>query len=205
METNNLHSIWNKIDSEIKIKTFDELDTSLVVKTRQTINKFLIFLIIDLVVCAGVIIFLTATALNCHGDVIYQINNSLLSLFTLISLIVSIVTWNKLMGNKFNIPLKEWIEQRIRLLSKWLMGKYSKLYIVLLPALLVMINISIHVYYEYKPVLEVLKNEESLYGLIAGTLVGLLVSFYAVHKIRSYQIKNLDYLKELYAMLCNET
>jgi hypothetical protein len=204
MGTDKLQNIWKNIDSEIKRKTIDELDQSLAAKTRHTINKFLIFLVVDIIVCVGVIVFLIITALNRQGDTLYQVNNSVLSLITLISLLVSLLSWNKLQNNKFDLPLKDWVEQRIRLLSKWLLGKYSKLYIVLLPILLVMINLSIHVYYEYKPFIEVMKNEESIIGLIVGFIVGLFVSFYTINKIRRYQIKNLDFLKELHSQLCSE-
>jgi uncharacterized membrane-anchored protein YhcB (DUF1043 family) len=64
-----------------------------------------------------------------------------------------------------------------------------------------MINISIHVYYEYKPFVEVMKSEESIIGLIVGFLVGLFVSYFAINKIRKYQIKNLEFLKELHTQL----
>jgi hypothetical protein len=204
MGTDKLQNIWKNIDSEIKHKTITELDQSLAARTRRTINKFLIFLVVDMIVCVGVIVFLIITALNRQGDTLYQVNNSVLSLITLISLLVSLLSWNKLQNNKFNLPLKDWVEQRIRLLSKWLLGKYSKLYIVLLPILLVMINLSIHVYYEYKPFIEVMKNEESIIGLIIGLIVGLFVSFYTINKIRRYQIKNLEFLKELHSQLCCE-
>lgn len=205
MGTDKLQNIWKNNETEIKLKTMNELNQSLATKSRQTINKFLIFLVIDILVCVGMIIFLIITALNRQGDTLYQVNNAVLCLITLISLVVSILLWNKLQNNKFNLPLKVWVEQRIRLLSNWLLGKYSKLYIVLLPILLVMINISIHVYYEYKPLIEVMKNEESVIGLIVGFLVGLFVSYFAINKIRRYQIKNLEFLKELHAHLCNES
>jgi hypothetical protein len=205
MGTDKLQNIWKNIDSEIKRKTIDELDQSLAAKTRHTINKFLIFLVVDILVCVGVIVFLIITALNRQGDTLYQINNVVLCLITFTSLVVSLLSWNKLQNNKFNLPLKDWVEQRIRLLSKWLLGKYSKLYIVLLPILLVMINLSIHVYYEYKPFIEVMKSEESIIGLIVGFIVGLFVSFYTINKIRRYQIKNLEFLKKLHSQLCNES
>jgi hypothetical protein len=205
METDKLQNIWKKNEAEIKLKTINELNQSLAAKSRQTINKFLVFLFIDIIVCVGLIIFLIITALNRQGDTLYQVNNAVLSLITLISLVVSVLLWNKLQNNKFNLPIKEWVEQRIRLLSRWAMGKYSKLYIVLLPVLLVMINISIHVYYEHKPLIEVMKNEASVIGLIVGFIVGLVVSLYAVNKIRRYQIKNLGYLKELHAQLCKDS
>ena len=204
METDRLQNIWKSNETKIKLKTINELNQSLAAKSRQTINKFLIFFVIDIFVCVGMIVFLIITALNRQGDILYQANNAVLGLVTLTSFVVSLLSWIKLRNNKFNSPLKEWVEQRIRLLSKWLLGKYSKLYIGLIPILLVMINISIHVYYEYKPLLEVVKNEESVIGLILGIIIGVFVSFYAINKIRRYQIKNLRYLKEIHAQLCND-
>jgi len=203
METDRLQNIWKNNDTKIKLKTTNDLNQSLAARSKQTINKFRIFFVIDTSVCVGVIAFLIITALNRQGDTLYQANNAVLSLFTLISLVISLMSWNRVHNNKFNLPLKEWVEERIRLLSKWLLGKYSKLYIVLIPILLVMINISIHVYYEYKPLVEVFKNEESVIGLILGFIIGVFVSFYAINKIRRYQIKNLGYLKEIHAQLCN--
>jgi len=204
METDKLQNIWKNNETKIKLKTINELNQSLAAKSRQTINKFLVFTVIDVIVCVGMIIFLIITALNRQGDTLYLANNAVLGLVTLISLVISILSWIKLQNNKSNMPLKDWLEQRIRLLSKWLLGKYTKLYLIVLPILLLMINISIHVYYEYKPLIEVMKNEESLIGLIIGFIVGVLVSFYALNKIRRYQIKNLGYLKEIHARLCND-
>jgi hypothetical protein len=203
METNELQNIWKNIDSEINLKTIDELNQSLTIKTKQTINKFLFIFSIDIIVCVGVIVFLILTALNRQDDIIYLINNSILCLITVISLIISLLSWKKLQNNKFNLSLKDWVEQRIKLLSRWLLGKYSKLYIVLIPVLIIMINLSIHVYYEYKPFIEVMKNEESIIGLIVGFPIGLIVSYFVINKIRKYQLKNLEFLKELHSHLCN--
>jgi hypothetical protein len=205
METNELQNIWKNIDSEISLKTTEELNQLLTIKTRKTINKFLFIFSIDVIVCAGLIVFLILTALNRQSDIIYLINNSILCLITFTALIISLLSINKLQNNKFNLSLKEWLEQRIKLLSRWLLGKYSKLYIVLIPLLLVMINLSIHVYFEYKPFLEVMRNGESIYGLTIGFLIGIFVCFFAISKIRKYQIKNLEFLKGLYSRLDNKS
>jgi len=203
METKDLQNIWKGMNSEISLKTISELNQSLTVKTQSTINKYLFILGTDIIVCVGLMIFLVITAFNRDGDIFYLINNSALFAITAVSLVVSLFTLNKLQNNKFNLPLKEWLEQRIKLLSKWLSGNYSKLYIVLIPFLLVMINLSIHVYYEYKPFLEVIKDPESIFGLLFGFIIGLAVAYYAVSRIRKYQIKNLELLKELHARLCD--
>ncbi|HAQ19417.1 MAG TPA: hypothetical protein DCR40_09335 [Prolixibacteraceae bacterium] len=201
METNDVQNIWKNIDSEINLKTTDELHQLLTAKTRKTINKFLMIISIDVLVCVGLIAFLLTTMLNRQGDTIYQVNNSILCIFTLFALIVSVLSWNKLQNNKYNLSLKDWLEQRIKLLIKWLLGRYSKLYILLIPVLLVMINLSIHVYYERKSFTEVMQYEESIYGLTVGFIIGLFVSFIAVQKIRRYQLKNLEFLEEIHSHL----
>src|ERR1035437_6480192 len=203
MKTNEFQNIWQNIDSEIKLKSKEELDHIFKVKSRNIINKFLFIFTIDLIICAGLIVFLMITLLNRPGDLIYQINNLLLCLFTTFAYFASLLSFNKLQNNEFNIPLKEWIEQRITLLTKWLLGKYSKSYIVLLPILVLMIILSIHVYYEYKPFIEVMKNKESIIGLLIGYPIGLLFSFYVINKIRKFELRNLEYLKELHQRLCN--
>lgn len=203
METNEFQNIWKNIDSEINLKTIGELDQSLSAKTRKTINKFLFIIGIDIIVCIGLIIFLIITSLNRQDDLPYQINNSILCIITFISLVVSLLSWNKLQNNTQNLSLKDWLEHRIKLLSGWLTDKYSRLYIVLIPILLIMINMSIHVYYEHKPFIEVIKNEESIFGLIIGFLIGLFVAWFVVNKIRRYQIKNLEFLKEVLGQLCD--
>jgi hypothetical protein len=200
MENNEIENTWRNIDSKISPKSKDELNQLLTLKTRKTMNKFFYILGADITVCVGLIVFLIITALNRQGDIIYQANNTLLCLITLISLLVSLFSWKKLQNNKYNLSLKDWLEQRIKLLSSWLSGRYSRLYIVFIPVLLVMINLSIHVYYEYKPFIEVMRNEESIFGLIIGFVIGLLVSYYAINKIRRYQLKNLEFLKELHGL-----
>ena len=203
MGNNEIEHIWKNVDSKISPKSIDELNELLTIRTKKAMNKFLYILCVDIAVCIGLIVFLIITALNRQGDIIYQVNNSILCLVTFFSLIVSLLSWNKLQNNKYNLSLKDWLEQRISLLSSWLLGKYSKLYIVIIPILLIMLNLSIHVYYEHKPFTEVMKNEESIYGLIIGFFIGLFVSYYAIIKIRKYQLRNLEFLKDLHNALQN--
>jgi len=161
MKDNELKNTWINIDAEINRKTTDELDQYLTAKCRKTMNKFIFLISIDIVTAIGLIAFLISTSFNRQGDLIYQTNNLILGLITLSALVISFFSLKKLQGNRFNLPLKELLEQRIKLLAGWLLGKYSKLYIVLIPVLVAMIMLSIHVYYEYKPFLEVMKDGES--------------------------------------------
>jgi len=124
-------------------------------------------------------------------------------LVAIIALISSLHEWYKMQNNRYNQPLKSWLEERINSLSKELTGRFSKLYLFLIPILYVLITLSIHVYFENKSFIEVLKTEESVVGLIVGAPIGLFVSYFAAKKIRKYYLKNLEYLKELHGLLCN--
>jgi hypothetical protein len=203
MENNELQKIWKTIDTEIHQKSKNELNLLLTSKARQTVNKFLVIMGISIVVCTGLLIYLIITSLNRQNDLIYLINNATLGIVTILSLISGLLSWYKIQNNKYNQPLKNWLEERISLLSKWLTGKFSKLYLFLIPLLYVLTILSIHVYFEYKSFIEVMNTEESVIGLIVATPIGLFVSYFAVNKIRKYQLKNLDFLKDLHGRLCN--
>ena len=201
MENDELQKIWKNIDTEINLKSNDELSLLLASVTRQTINKFLFIIGFGIISGLGFLIYLIITSLNRQHDMIYLANNATLGIITGISLSSGLMSWYKLQNNRYNQPLKNWLELRISLLSKWLTGKYNKLYLLLIPFIYILTILSIHVYFENKPYIEVLRTGESLSGLIVGTSIGLFVSFFAVNKIRKYQLKNLEFLKGLYSRL----
>jgi len=203
MENNELQKIWKTIDTEINQKSKHELDLLLISKTKQTINNFLAIVGISIFVCIGLIIYLAITSFNRQNDLIYLINNVTLGIVTIISLISGLLSWYKLQNSKYNQPLKNWLEEKIDLLSRGLTGRLSKLYMFLIPFLYVLIVLSIHVYFENKSFIDVLNTEESIIGLIVGAPIGLFVSYFGVRKIRKYQLNNLEFLKDLHGRLCN--
>ncbi len=203
MENIELQQIWRSFDKEINQKSKAELNLLLTSKAKQTINKFLIVSFISILSSVGFITFLIIASLNRQNDIIYLINNVSVGLISIIGLSSALLSWYKLQNNKLNLSVKNCLELRINLLSKWLTGKYSRLYIILIPLMYVLTVLSIHVYFEYKLFLEVLRTEESVIGLIIGTPIGLFVSYYTVSKIRKYQLYNLEFLKDLYGRLCN--
>jgi hypothetical protein len=203
MENNELQKIWKNVDAEINQKSKDELNLLLTSKAKQTINKFLVIMSISILVCVGLLVYLIITSLNRSDDLIYLINNITLGIVTIISLFSGLFSWYQLQNYKYNQPLRNWLEVRINLLSKWLTGRFSKSYIFLIPFLYLLTVLSIHVYFENKSFIEVLNTEESIIGLIVGIPIGLFVSYYTVRKIRKYQLHNLEFLKDLYGRLHN--
>ena len=203
MENNELQKIWKTIDTEINQKSKNELNLLLTSKAKQTINKFLVIMSISIFICVGLIIYLTITSLNRQDDLIYLINNGTLGIVTIISLISGLLSWHKIQNNRFNLSLKDWLDERINLLSNWLTGKFSKLYLFLIPLLYVLTVLSIHVYFENKSFIEVLNTEESVIGLVIAAPIGLFVAYFSARKIRKYQLHQLEFLKDLHARLCN--
>ncbi|WP_291860848.1 hypothetical protein [Marinilabilia sp.] len=203
MENIELQKIWKSIDNEINPKSKDELSLLLKSKAKQTLNKFIVILSTSILTSIGLIFFLLITSLKRQDDLIYLINNAILGLLVIVSLISGILSWYKIQNNKFSLPLKDWLSERISLLSKWLTGKFSKLYFIVIPLFYVLTVLSIHVYYENKLFIEVINTEESIIGLIIAAPIGLFVSFFAVRKIRRYQLSNLNFLKDLHRRLCN--
>jgi hypothetical protein len=203
MENDELQKIWKSVDTEINQKSKDELNLLLASKAKQTINRFLSIIIISIIVCAGVLVYVTITSLNRKDDLIYLINNVTLGIVTTMALLSGLFSWYKIQNDRYNLPLKNWLEVRINMLSKGLTGRFSRLYLFLIPFLYVLIVLSIHVYFEHKPFIEVLKTEESIVALAVGAPIGLFVSYFAAGKIRKFKLQNLDFLKDLQSRLCN--
>ena len=202
MEDKELQKIWKTFDTKINRKSKDELRLLLKSKAKQTLNKFRAIIGVSVASSAGLIVFLIIASVNRQDDLIFLINNVTLGLLTIISFSISILSWYKLKNSEYNLALKDWLEERINLLSYWLTGRYSKLYLFVIPILYILIVLSIHVYFESKSFIEVLNTEESMMGLVVSIPVGLFVSYYVISKIRRYQLNNLNFLKDLYGRLC---
>jgi hypothetical protein len=203
MENNELQKIWKNADLEIHQKSRDELNLLLTSVTRQTINKFLLILGFGILSALGLIVFLTVTSLNRHDDTIYLINNITLGIIAMISLVSGLMSWYKLQNKDYNQPLRDWLTVRINHLTKLVKGKSNRLYVFILPVIYALTILSIHVYFENKPFIEVLGTEESIISLIVGAPIGLIVSYIAVGKIRKQQTQNLEFLKDLHTRLGN--
>jgi hypothetical protein len=202
METNELQKIWKDAGREMHQKSKDELNLLLTHVTRQTINKFMLTIGVGILTGVGVIIFLSYTSLRRPDDTIYLINNLILGVISLISIFAGLISWHRLQSRKSDQPLKSWLETRIGVLTRLVKGKFNRLYILAIPVIYALTVLSIHVYFENKPFMEVLGTEESVIGLIVGTPVGLFAAFYTVRKIRRNEVANLEFLQDMYERLC---
>jgi len=202
MENNELQKIWKDKDLGIEQKSKDELEHLLNTVTRQTINKFLIITGAGILSGLGLLIFLILTSINRPDDPVYLVNNVILGIIALISLISGLMSWHKIQHKDYNQPLRNWLEERIKYLSKVVKGKFHRLYILIIPIVYALTVLSIHVYFENKPFLDVIHTGESVAALIVGAPIGLFVSFFGAKKIHKQQSDNLEFLKDLHNRLC---
>ncbi|MDZ7739666.1 MAG: hypothetical protein U5K32_11505 [Bacteroidales bacterium] len=207
MENNELQSIWRTVNSDIKQKSKDELNLLLTSKARQVFTEFLFLNIIAIPVCIGLMVWLIISTANRIDDIPYVTNNILLGTIVLFALFYGIREWQRFKRNKKNKPVKGWLEIEINLLSKWLIGKYRRINLYLIPMLYILTFLSIHVYYSDQYFIEVFHSDkflnEDIWGLIIFTPILFAGLFYGLIKLRKYQIKKLQFLKDLHTRLSN--
>lgn len=201
MENCELQKIWKGLESQLVRVPDQELTLLLVSKARQIMKTYLFIEISSVFVSLGLIVYLLLTAILRWHDPIYVVNNVVLGLITIFALISGMNAVKKLKIKSLDQPLSALLEERVILLSKWLTGKFSKLYLYILPPISLLLILSIHVFFESQSFKEVLNDQESCYGLIMGFLAELVVAYAFVLKIRKKQLIDLDFLKDMYNRL----
>jgi len=195
------------VDSDIKQKSKDELNLLLTSKARQVFTEFLILNITAIPVCIGLMVWLIISTANRIDDKLYVANNILLGSIGFFALFYIIRGWHRFKRSKMDKPVKDWLGIEVNLLSKWLIGKYRRIEFYLIPILYILSFLSIHVYYSDLYFIEVFRSDkfinEDMWGLIIFTPILFVASFYGLIKLRKYQMKKLQFLKDLHGRLCN--
>jgi uncharacterized membrane protein YqjE len=200
MKNNDLQKIWKSINSKIESKSENELQRILESKSRKILNKFYFINLATIFITVGFFTFLTISVINRWDDIYYRINNLSIGIVSIIALVSELYTLKLFRNNKSAYSLKEWIEKSISYMSIELRQRISY---YILPLIAIPSILSIHVYYSHDSFTDIFKDEESMYGLILGFIVGVIVGYIFINRYRKYQTKNLNYLKELYDRLCN--
>ncbi len=207
MENNELQKIWRTVDSDINKRSGEELNLLLTSKAKQVFNEFLIVNITAIPVCIGVMVWLIVSTADRLDDRLYVANNILLGTIALYALFFVIREWHRFKRNKMDKPVKDWIETEINLLSEWLIGKYRRINIYLIPVLYILTFLSIHVYYSDLYFIDVFRSDkflkEDMWGIIIFTPLLFAGLFYSLVKLRKYQMKKLQFLIDLHGRICN--
>lgn len=199
METNKIQELWKGISSDFPAKTKEELWVLIYKKSKSAMNKIISISIVSGLTNLGLIVFLVYTSLHRRNDFLYLANNGLLLLIASILFIFLLIYLKKIKAvDNANLPLKQMLSHKIEILDR---SNKTKVSFFAIPVLYVLICLSIHVYFENKSMVEVLKNEESIAGLIVGLPIGLAVSYFASARIKKYQRRKLEFLKTLFVEL----
>lgn len=199
MGNDELQKLWKNF--EIKPKPKEELNILLTSKARAAMNKLFAIRIFSILVCLGLLTFLAFATYNRITDKLYLANNILLATLTLVALFSGLISLSNFQNYRYDVPLQNWLEYRIKKLSGILEKKVKWLLPLLVLVLFILVQFSIHVYYEDKLMKEVFASEESLTGLIFGTAIGLAVSYYGAIKVRKVQSDTLEFLRDLHKRL----
>lgn len=199
METNELKNIWIEIEGTLTPKTKNELKEILLFKTKRILSKFRWFLMTSILLCIGVITFLIIASLEIKNDILYLLNNTVLAVIIITLLVYYIKSYKKLYFNvseNYNVYVS--LNNKVQFLSKELKNKFE---IILIPFLGILLILSVNVFYTSRSFIGTFQDEENLWGLIFGFLIGMLIALYFARKISKYQKKELrilqNYLKEL--------
>lgn len=202
MENNDLQRIWRKLGKDMRGYSKEDLANMLAARTKKAFLRYLFYVAFAIAVSAGFLAFLLIAMINRWGDVYYRANNLFLSIVFVVALWLMIRSVRMLGRSPSLASLRDWLKYRIDGLSR---AVKSKTAYFILPILTVFTLLSIHVYYEYKPFLEVIQTGESVYGLIAGYLAGLAVGFFGIFKLKKIMGRQLGRLKDLYRQVCESS
>jgi cytochrome bd-type quinol oxidase subunit 2 len=201
MENNELQKIWKSADSDILYQSKKELNLLLTSKAKQVLSGFLLGNIISAAVSIGVTVWLIISASNRINDKLYVANNVLLGIIIIIAMIAGFRYAYQFRVSKMNQPVKEWLDERIHLLSVWLTGSFRNIEFYLFPVLFILTFLSIHVYYAELSFIEVFQSDkflnEDMWGMIIFIPLLLAGGFYSLKKIRKYHTEKLQFLKDL--------
>ncbi len=204
METNELQELWKKTDLQLPERSMIELNIMLTARSRRAVSRFTFTTALSVLICAGLILFLWITSSKRPDDHLLHLNNLLLGIISTVSFASGLYSWYRLRKDRYSIPVKNWLKERIDLLSRWLTGPAARIPLYILPLIYILTVLSIHVYYEQLPFSEVLRQEDSLIGLAVALPIGLFTSYYALRKIRQDQTRTIGFMKDLYRRLCEE-
>ena len=202
MEDKELQQIWKNVEVELPEKSKSELNLLLTSKAEQVLGKFRLTMTFSVITSSCFLFFLIISASYRQNDVLYLINNLILAIITLSAFITGIFSLRKTQNKTFDQSLKSWLESRIKALSAWLTGRFSKLYLFLLPLFYLLSVLSFYVFFSNTSLMESFQNKGALTGLLVGVPIGLFTAYFVIVKIRKYQIKNLEFLQDLHKRLC---
>lgn len=193
MKAKDLRTSWKSLTESKEYFDKEQLNFMIMEKYKKLLKQRIDYMGLSILICVVVLAYVVFTGLMRLSDPYFVIVNSLLAVYLGIVTVLSIKYFRRLTSpGAFTEGVKHVIEKRADLMEKGF--KRRKWDLALIYPLGVFLTLSINVFFEKKPLLEVLQNEESLWGLAFGLLVGLVAATIYYKKVTKYfdrQIKDL--------------
>ncbi|MCK4695289.1 MAG: hypothetical protein KAT74_05990 [Candidatus Cloacimonetes bacterium] len=158
-------------------------------------GKFILWFIISIILSIGLLLYLVITSVLRFDDLNFVFVNLLLIILTIFFLTEYLKGYYKLNSIKIaDGNLREMIQQKIKLIKRYLIG--TKLSSLIIIPFVILLMISIYVFFEKEDMIKVLVMDDAIWGLIFGGIVAIIIKWWARKKMKKYYELNLTRLIE---------
>ena len=194
MVKDEIKNMWQGANHSVKHFSKEEIAALFQKKSKSIMRRFILWYIISIILSIGLFLYLAITSILRFDDLYFVSLNLLLIILTVYFLIGYVKGYFKLYTiNIVNGTLEENIQQKLNLLKSYLTG--SKLSSLIIIPFVILLIISINVFFEKEHIIEVLSNDVTIWGLIFGGIVGIITALWVNKKIRKYHESNLTRLE----------
>jgi hypothetical protein len=193
-----LQNIWKNVETTFEEKSKKELKLLLESKAKSKINKFLFINAIAITIIVCFMTYLFVSSYKNLNDYTLLTINSILFLVIIIGLISAIRSYQKLEYKNIDQNFKKYLNEQIKFLDKNLKSNHKFILLIFIPVFYSLTVISIHTSFSNFTALELLDSWDKLTPLLFGAIIGLTTAITTSILIRNYQIKNLNFLKDLH-------
>lgn len=194
MEKDEIKNTWQGTNRSIEHFSKEKIEKLFNQKSRTIMRKFILWFIISIILSIGLLLYLGIASVLRFDDLYFVFVNLLLIILTAYFLIEYLKGYYKLNSIKtVNGNLKEMIQQKIRLINRYLVG--TKLSSLMIIPFIILLMISIYVFFEKEDLIKVLVMDDAIWGLIFGGIVAILIKLLARKKMGKYFESNLTRLE----------
>lgn len=195
MDKDEIKNIWQGANRSIEHFSKEEIEKLFKQKSRTIMRKFILWFIISIILSIGLLLYLVITSVLRFDDLYFVFVNLLLIILTAYFLIEYLKGYYKLNSIKIaNGNLKEMIQQKVSLIKRYLIG--TKLSSLIIIPFVILLMISIYVFFEKEDMIKVLVMDDAIWGLIFGGIVAIIIKWWVRKKMRKYYESNLTRLIE---------
>jgi len=195
MDKYEIRNTWQGTGHSIEHFSKEEIGKLFKQKSRTIMRKFILWFIISIILSIGLLLYLGITSVLRFDDLYFVFVNLLLIILTAYFLIEYLKGYYKLNSIKIaNGNLKEMIQQKVSLIKRYLIG--TKLSSLIIIPFVILLMISIYVFFEKEDMIKVLVMDDAIWGLIFGGIVAIIIKWWVRKKMRKYYESNLTRLIE---------